>query len=58
MSDLYTDFTLTRLAARLRDREITAEELATEVIERCQRHSELRALISQDPEALLRSAGQ
>ena len=58
MSDLYSDFTLTGLAARLRDREITAEELATEVIERCQRHSELRALISQDPEALLRSARQ
>jgi mandelamide amidase len=58
MSDLYSDFTITGLTSRLREGEITAQALATEVIERCERHSDLRALISQDPEALLRSARQ
>ena len=58
MSDLYADFTVTGLSAGLRAGEITAEALAIEVIERCERHSDLRALISQDQEALLRSARQ
>ena len=58
MTDPYNDFTITGLTSRLRDGDISAEALAIEVIERCERHSDLRALISQDPEALLRSARQ
>ena len=58
MSKLYVDFTVTELSAGLASGEITAEELAIEVLERCERHSDLRALISQDREALLCSARQ
>ncbi len=58
MTDPYNDFTITGLTSRLREGDLSAEALATEVIERCERHRDLRALISQDPEALLRSARQ
>ena len=51
MTDPYNDFTITGLTSRLREGDISAEALATEVIERCERHSDLRALISQDTEA-------
>ena len=58
MSKLYVNFTVTELSAGLASGEITAEELAIEGLERCERHSDLRALISQDREALLCSARQ
>ena len=48
MSKLYVDFTVTELSAGLASGDITAEELALEVLERCERHSNLRALIYQD----------
>jgi mandelamide amidase len=49
-------FGVIALAAAIRTGRTTCELVAQQVLDRCDAHRELNALISQDPEALLRSA--
>jgi len=49
-------FTITDIAAAIRDGTTTAEAIAGEVLERCQTFAHLGAIINQDPDALLTAA--
>ena len=58
MASLGLDFRISGIAAGIRDGQFSAESVAGDVIDRCERFRHLGALISHDPEALLAAARQ
>ncbi len=56
LSNPLKDFTVRNLSLAIKQRDVSAEEVAGEVIARCELHAKYNTLISQDPEGLLAAA--